>query len=77
LQQWVHEVGWPVVVAGAQVVEAEVPVADEEVGDSQDGAGGGDDGFLLATAAADTPVAFPEVGVGFAGGHRGVPERPA
>ncbi len=42
----------PVVVAGAQVVELDGGVGDEQVGDFEDGAGGGDDGFLLAAAAA-------------------------
>ncbi len=60
-------------------VRAEVGVAGLGVGqpvldDDQDGAADGDDGFLLAAAPRDAPVAFAEEGVGAPGGHGGLPE---
>ena len=42
--------------------------------DDQDGAGDGDEGFELAPAADDPPVAFAEGGVGTGGCHGGFAE---
>src|SRR5260370_29000641 len=54
----------PGIVARAQLDIAEAGIADDQAGDLADGAGDGDDGFLLAAAAGDAPVAFTQEGVG-------------
>src|SRR6266571_783123 len=65
----------PGVVVGAELAEAGGRVADDDPGDLADGAGDRDDGFLLAAAAGDAPVARAEVGVGLGGGHGSAAER--
>src|SRR5262249_9446436 len=65
-----------VVEVRAEVVEAGVGVAQQVPDDDEDGAADGDDGFLLAAAAGDAPVAFAEEGVGLAGGHGDLAENP-
>src|SRR5216684_1869303 len=67
----------PGIVARAQLDIAEAGIADDQAGDLADGAGDGDDGFLLAAAAGDAPVAFTQEGVGVGGRHDGRAERAA
>src|SRR5216683_1576260 len=67
----------PGIVARAQLDIAEAGIADDQAGDLADGAGDGDDGFLLAAAAGDAPVAFAQEGVGVGGRHDGRAERAA
>jgi hypothetical protein len=43
------------VVAGSELDVAEAGVGDDAVGDLDDGAGSGDDGFLLAALAGQAP----------------------
>jgi len=53
-----------------------VGVGEQVPDDDQNGPADGDDGFLFAAAAGDTPVALAEEGVGPAGGDGGVAEDP-
>src|SRR6266545_8296703 len=62
------------VVAGAQVVVAGGGVGEQVPDDDQDGAGDGDQGFELAAAFDQTPVALAEEGVGLGGCGGGLAE---
>src|SRR6266568_9495671 len=64
------------VVAGAQVVVAGGGVGEQVPDDDQDGAGDGDQGFELAAALDQTPVALAEEGVGLGGCGGGLAEDP-
>jgi len=55
------------VVAGAEVVVAGGAVGEQVPDDDQDGAGDGDQGFELAAALGQAPVAFAGEGAGLAG----------
>ena len=57
-------VGMGVVVAGVEVVKLDGLVAQQVPDDDQDGTTYRDDGFLLAAAAGDAPVAFAQERVG-------------
>ena len=62
------------VVVGAEVAEPGGGVGQQMPDDPQDGAGDGDEGFLLAAAFDQSPVAFAEEGVGFRGCGGDLPE---
>ena len=57
------------VVVGAEVVVAGGGVGEQVPDDDQDGSGDGDEGFELAAAFDQAPVAFPEEGVGLGRGR--------
>src|SRR5215475_4484650 len=63
-------VGAAGVIAGAEFAEAGGAAGEQVPDDHQDGAGDGDQGFELAAAAGDPPVALAEEGAG-AGGRGG------
>ena len=64
------------VVVGSKVAESGGWVGEQLPDDDQDGAGNRDEGFELAAAFDDAPVAFAEEGVG-AGGRGGGPAQDA
>ena len=65
-----------VVPAGAEVVEAGGAVGEQVEDDDQDGAGDRGEGFALAAAPGDPPVAFAEEGIGAGGGCGDLAEHP-
>jgi hypothetical protein len=69
-------VGMGVVVAGVEVVKLDGLVAQQVPDDDQDGTTYRDDGFLLAAAAGDAPVAFAQERVGLACSDGGLAQDP-
>ncbi|CQD23923.1 hypothetical protein BN1232_05935 [Mycobacterium lentiflavum] len=67
-----HAVG---VVVGAEVVESGGGVGEQLPSDNEDGAGDRDEGFELAAAFDDAPVALTPEGVGAGGCGGGLAER--
>ena len=63
------------VVVGAKVAEAGGRVGQQVPDDDQDGARDRDEGFELAAAFDEAPVAFAEEGVGFGGRGGGLAQR--
>lgn len=63
------------VVVGSEVVKPGGGIGEQLPDDHQDGASDRDEGFKLAAAFDDAPVALPQEGVGFGGGIGGLAER--